>query len=62
MGAFTNRWIIDRRRGRKQKIDKLRKRYVAARSDADRNSILTKAQLVSPQMSQEQFLGPIHSK
>lgn len=62
MGAFTKRWIIDRRRARKQKIEKLRKRYVAARSDGDRNSILVKVRLVSPQMSQEQFLAPIHSK
>lgn len=62
MGAFTKRWIIDKRRGRKQKIDKLRKHYTAARSDADRNSILAKVRLVSPQMTQEQFLAPIHSK
>lgn len=62
MGAFTKRWIIDRRRARKQKIEKLRKHYVAARSDGDRDSIIAKVRLVSPQMSQEQFLAPIHSK
>jgi len=62
MGAFSKRWVIDRRRARKQKIDKLRKHYVAARSEGDRNSILAKVRLVSPQMSQEQFLEPIHSK
>lgn len=35
MGAFTKRWIIQKRRTRRQKLDKLRKRYVAAHSDAE---------------------------
>jgi len=59
MGAFTKRWVIDRRRTRRQKIDLLRKRYGAAKSEADRTAIVKKALLVSPQMTAEQFLGPI---
>jgi len=59
MGAFTKRWVIDRRRGRRQKIDLLRKRYGAAKSEVERNAIIKKALLVSPQMTTEQFLGPI---
>lgn len=58
MGAFTKRWVIDRRRGRRQKINLLRKRYAAAKSEADRTAIIKKAQQVSPQMSVEEFLGP----
>jgi len=59
MGAFTKRWVIRKRRTRRQKLDKLRRKYSAARSEADRNSIVAKAQQVSPQLSTDQFLGPI---
>lgn len=59
MGAFTKRWIIRKRRTRKEKIDLLRKRYSAARADNERNAILQKAVKVAPHMSTEQFLGPI---
>jgi len=58
MGAFTKRWVIDKRRGRRQKISRLRQRYQAAKSDGDRAAILKKAHKVSPQMSVEQFLSP----
>jgi hypothetical protein len=61
MGAFTKRWIIKKRRTRRLKLDKLRKRYVAARTDTERTSIIAKARQVSPQISQEQFLAPIQS-
>lgn len=59
MGAFTKRWVIDRRRSRRQKINLLRKRYAAAKAEADRTAILKKAHQVSPQMSADEFLGPI---
>ena len=59
MGAFTKRWVIRKRRSRREKIDKLRKRYAAVSSDAERNAIIKKARRVSPQMSVEEFLSPI---
>jgi hypothetical protein len=59
MGAFTKRWIIRKRRSRRQKIDLLRRRYLAADSETQRNAIIKKAQQVSPQMTAEEFLGPI---
>jgi hypothetical protein len=59
MGAFTKRWLINKRRTRRHKIDLLRKRYLAADSEAQRNAILKKAQLVSPQMTVEEFLSTI---
>lgn len=62
MGAFTKRWVIRRRRSRKQKINLLRRRYTAANSETLRNAIVKKAQQVSPQMTAEEFLGPIQKK
>jgi hypothetical protein len=61
MGAFTKRWIIQRRRTRRQKLDKLRRRYGKARSDTERTAILAKARQVSPQISEQEFLQPIGS-
>ena len=58
MGAFTKRWVIRRRRSRRQKIDLLRRRYLAATSETQRSAIVKKAQQVSPQMSVAEFLGP----
>jgi len=60
MGEFTKRWIIQKRRARRQRLDKLRKRYTAARSDSERAAIIAKARQVSPQITEDQFLGPIH--
>jgi len=57
MGAFTKRWLIRKRRTRKLKINLLRRRYAAARTDAERTAIIKKAQQVSPQITAEQFLA-----
>ena len=62
MGAFTKRWIIQRRRTRRLKLDKLRRRYAEARSDTERTAILAKARQVSPQISEQQFLQLIRSE
>jgi hypothetical protein len=62
MGAFTKRWTIQRRRARRQKLDRLRKRYGEARSEVDRAAIVAKAHQVSPQMTTEEFLGPIQAQ
>lgn len=59
MGAFTKRWLIRKRRSRKLKINLLRRRYEAARSDAERTAIIKKAQQVSPQITLEQFVGGV---
>jgi len=62
MGAFTKRWLISKRRTRKLKINLLRRRYSASHNDSERTAILKKAQQVSPQITAEQFLGPIQAK
>jgi hypothetical protein len=59
MGAFTKRWVIDQRRRRREKINKLRKRYAAARSESERNALIAKVRQVSPQISTEEFLKPL---
>lgn len=59
MGAFTKRWLINKRRTRRHKIDLLRRRYTKADSENQRNAILQKAHLVSPQMTTEEFLKTI---
>lgn len=56
MGAFTKRWTIDRRRRRREKINKLRRRYMKASSDAERDAIIKKAQQVSPQITVNAFV------
>lgn len=59
MGAFTKRWTIDRRRRRREKINKLRRRYMKASSDAERDAIIKKAQQVSPQITVNAFVPPV---
>jgi hypothetical protein len=54
MSAPSRRPETRRRRARKEKIDKLRKRYEKA-SGTDRDQIFTKVKVLSPQMTIEQF-------
>ncbi len=56
MGAHSKTPVIRRRRARKEKIAKLRQRYAASTSDAERTRILEKLKKLSPLMSREQFL------
>lgn len=46
---------LRRRRARKEKVILLRKRFAAAKSDADRTRILEKVKKVAPSMSADQF-------
>jgi hypothetical protein len=59
MGAPSTRGEIQRRRRRREKIDILRRRYAKAGSDTEREAIWGKARQLSPQMSYEEFRGPI---
>ncbi|MFB3813552.1 MAG: DUF6800 family protein [Terriglobales bacterium] len=54
MSAPSRRPEIRQRRARKEKLDKLRKRYEKA-SGADRDRIMEKVKVISPQMTVEQF-------
>jgi hypothetical protein len=55
MGAFSRRPEIDRRRGRKEKILKLRRRYAVTKTEAERRAILDKVYKISPTMTVAQF-------
>ncbi len=61
MSAPSRRPEIKRRRSRKAKLDKLRRRYAKA-SESDRQQILAKVQLMSPQMTEQQFTGTKQGK
>jgi hypothetical protein len=50
---------LRRRRTRIAKLKLLRKRYAAARSEADRKTILEKLGRLSPLMTKEEFLKPL---
>lgn len=58
MSAPSRRPEIRRRRARKQKTDKLRSLYTAAKSDSERNRIITKAQKMNPAFNLNEFLKP----
>jgi hypothetical protein len=50
---------LRRRRHRKEKLRKLRKKYVAAQSEEERRAIWTKVQRIAPWLTLEQFLAPV---
>ncbi len=61
MSAPSRRPEIRRRRTRKEKIVVLRRRYAAAKSDADRNQIFARAKLLSPYLTLEEFTAPLQT-
>ncbi len=58
MSAPSRRPEIRRRRTRKEKIAALRRRYSAAKNEADRNQVFARVKLLSPSITLEQFTGP----
>lgn len=55
MGAHTKSYIIRKRRGRKEKIAKLRQRYLQSTSEAERQKLVAKAKRLSPLLTLEEF-------
>ncbi|AGY58137.1 DUF6800 family protein [Gloeobacter kilaueensis] len=49
---------LGRRRHRKHKLAKLRARYLAAKSEAERKDLFNRAARVSPRLSIEEFANP----
>jgi hypothetical protein len=62
MSAPSRRPEIRRRRTRKDKISSLRRRYAAAKSDADRDHVFARVKLLSPSITLEQFTAPLQSR
>ncbi|MCD6407198.1 hypothetical protein J7L81_04945 [Candidatus Aerophobetes bacterium] len=54
--------IIAKRRKRKEKLRKLREKYLAAKTDEERQKVLDKAKRIAPWLSQEEFLEPIRER
>lgn len=53
---------LNRRRHRREKIRKLREKYLKAQSDEERKRIIEKALKVNPYITEEEFLAPIRDK
>ena len=61
MSAPSRRPEIRRRRTRKDKINTLRRRYAAAKSDADRSQIFARVRRLSPTITVEEFTAPLQA-
>ena len=53
---------LKRRRKRREKIVKLRKKYLMAQTEEERRKIIEKALRVNPFITEEEFLRPIKEK
>jgi Family of unknown function (DUF6800) len=62
MSGFSRGPEIRRRRTRKIKISALRRRFAAAKSDSDRDQIFSRAKLLSPTLTLEQFTAPLQAR
>ena len=49
---------LRRRRTRRKKVAKLRRRYAAAKSEAERAAMLEKLAKIAPGLTMERFLSP----
>ena len=59
MSQATRRNELHARRTRRQRLRKLRERYVKAKSAVEKEQIMAKVARVAPGVSSEQFLAPI---
>lgn len=57
MCAFFRHTIIDRRRTRHEKLQRLRKCYYATKDKAEREKLLEKVGKIAPWLSPKQFLS-----
>jgi hypothetical protein len=62
MGRVERGRELARRRKRRDKLKKLRQRYVAAKGDADKHAIEQKVRKMSPFMNMELFAATKSSK
>jgi len=62
MGRQERQREIRRRRTHRQRLAKLRKRYTAAKTDAERSQVLGKLARVAPSLSQDVFLAPLKAE
>ncbi len=53
---------IHKRNKRHEATERLRAKYLAAKTDEERNSVLSKLMKVNPYITLDQFLKPINKK
>ncbi len=54
--------ILKRKRKRREKIRKLREKYLRAQTEEERRKIIEKALKVNPYITEKEFLEPIKDK
>ncbi len=62
MSKPTHPKAIARRRHRREKLWKLRRRFLAVQSEAERQRIFEKARRVAPTLTWEQFTEPLRAR
>ena len=62
MSAPSRRPEIRRRRTRKEKIQSLRRRYAAAKSESERQQLFAHVKRLSPLMTLEEFTAPLGAR
>ncbi len=62
MSAPTHLKLIRKKRKRRKKLAQLRKKYLLAKTEAERNKILEKVARLAPWLSKDEFLAPLKNK
>ncbi|MFN3468035.1 MAG: DUF6800 family protein [Candidatus Brocadiales bacterium] len=62
MSKPTHPKVIARRRHRREKLVKLRRKYAAATTEAERQRIFEKACKIAPTLTWEQFIAPLRAR
>lgn len=59
MSKPTHILQVKKRRKRREKLRKLRDKYLKAKTDKEREEIIEKMKKITPYLSKEEFLAPI---
>lgn len=60
MSKPTHPKLIRKKRKRKEKLAKLREKYLKAKTKEEKQAILEKMKKITPWLSEEEFLTPIN--
>jgi len=62
MSKPTHIKTIEKRRKRREKLKKLREKYLLAKTKEEKERILEKLRKIAPWLSEEEFLAPLKKK
>lgn len=62
MSKPTHIKTIEKRRKRREKLKKLREKYLLAKTKEEKERILEKVRKIAPWLSEEKFLAPLKKK